>query len=142
MVCVMEQETNMPEYQFTLLESKLIPVGPTPLVWLFNQISKYQDATSSFTRVKAIPKGWNEIQFITDARLAIRIRLPPKVLKVLKFNVSKFEEQGSASIQKMLENDLEPALNGFCQTFQLYSMERMQECSEKLEPESVGVLRP
>ena len=142
MICVTSSETttthNLSEYQFTLLDSKTIPQGPKPLVWLFNQISKYQDATSPFTRLKAISshESKNEIQFVTDARLAIQIQLPAKLLRILPISRTKFEEQGSESIQKLLENDLEPALNGFCQGFQKYSLER------ELELESVGALRP
>ena len=142
MICVTSSETttthNLSEYQFTLLDSKTIPQGPKPLVWLFNQISKYQDATFPFTRLKAISshESKNEVQFVTDARLAIQIQLPAKLLRILPISRTKFEEQGSESIQKLLENDLEPALNGFCQGFQKYSLER------ELELESVGALRP
>jgi len=147
MVCVQKPggiHSNMPEYQFTLLESKTIPEGPTPLVWLFNQITKYQDTTSSFTRVKTMsnPSNVGEIQFVTDARLAIQIKLPSKILKLLpkSVNVTKFEEQGSESIQKLLENDLEPALNDFCEGYRTFAMERQKEC--ELEFESAGALRP
>ncbi len=108
-----------PEYQFTLLDSNLIPSGPTPLVWMFNKLTKYRDSTSSFTKVR-IENGDNfdSIMFVTDARLETRMHLPPKLLKLLpNVNVEKFERQGSEAVQKLLEKELEPALNGFCDAF-------------------------
>ena len=145
MICVQQAEEQMPEYQFTLLESQTIPEGPKPLVWLFNQLTKYQDATSSFTRVQAKvnPRNPVQIQFVTDARLAIQIKLPSKMLRLLpNVNVKKFEEQGSASIQKLLETDLQPALNEFCEGFREFGRLKMEEECAVQELEVSGTLRP
>ena len=104
-----------PEYQFTLLDSKLIPQGSVPVVWLFKKLTKYRDTTSSFTKVRMEEVDEGKIIFVTDARLETRINLPPKLLKVLpNVNVAKFEKQGSEAVHKLLEKELEPALNGFC----------------------------
>ena len=107
------------------MESKLIPNGPPPVVWFFNQLMKYRDTTSSFTRVRAEMRGNHDIAFVTEARLDTSVRLPSKMLNVLpNVNVARFEKQGSEAIQKLLEKDLEPALNDFCDAFMAYSLNR------------------
>jgi len=127
-----------PEYQFTLLESNLKPKGPAPLVWLFNKLTQYRDSTSSFTKVRVEPLSSsaaasslisneaNQIVFVTDARLETKIHLPSKILKVLPSNVnlSKYEKQGSASIHQLLEKELEPALNSFCDAFCIFRQKK------------------
>lgn len=127
---------SLPEYQFSLLDSKIVADGPAPVVWLFQKLMKYRDSTSSFTRVRAKKKHdttLNEIIFVTEARLETIIRLPSKVLKVLpNVNISKFERQGSDAIQKLLENDLEPALNGFCEAFRKYSKSYLQKQTKSI----------
>lgn len=110
-------DTGLPEYQFTLLESELIPEGAPPLVWLFNKLTRFRDATSSFTRVRANNAGGvdcDKVIFTTEARLETRIQVPRKGMNALPgVDVAKFERQGSKSIQKLLEKELEPALNEF-----------------------------
>lgn len=114
------KKSFFPELQFTLLDSQLIPMGSKAARWIFHQIMAYRDSTSSFTRVMVEPSGDNDIVFTTDARLETRIHLPDAILKFLpSINVEKFEEQGSASIQKLLERDLEPALVNFGKQFQI-----------------------
>lgn len=113
-----QANTNVeyPEFQFTLLDSHLTAKGPAPLVWLFNKLTKYRDSTSSFTRVRAMNAGGvncDKIVFTTEARLETRIHIPSVVLKLLPVDVYKFEQQGSAAVQKLLEKELEPALLGF-----------------------------
>ena len=115
-----------PEIQFTLLDSQLILEGSKAAQWIFNQLMKYKDSTSSFTRVTAERSGDDEIVFTTNARLQVGIQIPSAVLKLLPaVNVEKFEKQGSESIQKLLEKDLEPALNSFCDGFNTYVTERV-----------------
>mmetsp|Transcript_6815 Transcript_6815/g.14880 ORF Transcript_6815/g.14880 Transcript_6815/m.14880 type:complete len:349 (-) Transcript_6815:135-1181(-) len=108
---------NMPEYQFTLLESELIPDGAAPLVWLFNKLIRFRDTTSSFTRVRAKNAGGvncDKIVFTTEARLETRIQVPKKAMKAMPgVNAERFERQGSKSIHKLLEKELEPALLEF-----------------------------
>mmetsp|Transcript_15351 Transcript_15351/g.22501 ORF Transcript_15351/g.22501 Transcript_15351/m.22501 type:complete len:373 (+) Transcript_15351:22-1140(+) len=127
-----------PEFQFTLLKSDLIPEGSTAAKWIFNQLIQYRDSTSSFTRVTAeILRGTDDnhgggditrtknIVFTTDARLETKIHIPAAVLKYLPaVNVSKYEQQGSESIQRLLEKDLEPALVGFRNAFKTFAEEK------------------
>eukprot|EP00551_Chaetoceros_affinis_P006331 CAMPEP_0203680122 /NCGR_PEP_ID=MMETSP0090-20130426/38032_1 /ASSEMBLY_ACC=CAM_ASM_001088 /TAXON_ID=426623 /ORGANISM="Chaetoceros affinis, Strain CCMP159" /LENGTH=305 /DNA_ID=CAMNT_0050548035 /DNA_START=332 /DNA_END=1249 /DNA_ORIENTATION=+ len=111
-------ENQFPEYQFTLLESNLKPKGRAPVVWLFNKLTKYRDSTSSFTKVRVETVTPDQIMFVTDAKMETRMHLPSKLLKVLpNVNIEKFESQGSASVQRLLEKELGPALNGFGQAF-------------------------
>ena len=117
-------DAGLPEYQFTLLESELIPEGAAPLVWLFNKLTRFRDTTSSFTRVRANNAGGvdcDKIIFTTEARLETRIQIPQKGIKALPgVDVAKFERQGSKSIQKLLERELEPALNEFRNAYARY----------------------
>ena len=122
-------EHTYPEYQFTLLDSNIFPQEgstPAPIIWLFHKLTQYRDTTSSFTRVRAVKEEKEEsdarmISFITDARLETRMHLPQRLLNVLpNVNISKFESQGSDAVQKLLEKELEPALNGFCDAFCIF----------------------
>lgn len=110
----------LPEYQFTLLKSNLIPEGNAAVMWTFNQIMKYRDSTSSFTRV-SVECNQNSIVFVTDARLGTSITIPAGIMQLLPmFDVEKYEKQGSNAIQKLLEKDLLPALNSFAESFRTY----------------------
>ena len=112
-----------PEYQFTLLNSELRPRGPKPIVWLFNKLMAYRGVTSSFTRVRVedvseeVNGGEGRqrmIRFVTDARLQVRVQLTRGAMRALPgVNAARFERQGSRSVQKMLEKELEPALMEF-----------------------------
>lgn len=118
------QGDSLPEYQFTVIDTKLTPEGAAPLVWLFNKLTKYMDKTSSFSRVRAVNAGGREsgkIVFTTDARLETKIRLPAAAAKVLPLNIPKFEQQGSRSMQKLLEKELQPALLCFRDAFVKWS---------------------
>lgn len=109
---------SFPELQFTLLHSKLIPEGSMTAKWIFNQLMKYRDSTSSFTRVTAERLDNDEIVFTTDARLETKVHIPSGIMRYLPpIDVKKFEEQGSSSIQKLLEKDLKPAIDSFANTF-------------------------
>jgi hypothetical protein len=109
-----------PEYQFTLLKSNLIPEGNAAVMWTFNQIMKYRDSTSSFTRV-SVQSRQDSIVFVTDARLGTTIMIPAGIMQLLPMlDVEKYEKQGSNALQKLLEKDLPPALNSFADSFRSY----------------------
>ena len=154
---------DYPEYQFTLLDSELIPNGPKPIVWLFNKLTKYRDSTSSFTKVRvervtnhssihfsastSSRDSWHgdsmsdeeTIVFVTDARLETRMHLPPKLLKVLpNVNIAKFEKQGSEAVQKLLEKELEPALYGFRDAFCKF----MERSTTRTRKSDISSLKP
>lgn len=122
--CNIHVDTGLPEYQFTLLESELVPEGAPPLVWLFNKLIRFRDTTSSFTRVRVNNAGGvdcDKVIFTTQARLETRIQIPQKsMIAIPGVDVAKFERQGSKSIQKLLEKELEPALNEFRSEFARY----------------------
>lgn len=128
------ENKQFPEFQFTLLESQLIPQGSKAAVWIFNQLIKFRDLTSSFTRVtvekvdSSSTGHGNRFAFVTDARLETRIHVPSSMSKVISSsNISKFEMQGSESIQKLLEKELEPALVGFRDAFNVYAIQKSLE---------------
>lgn len=111
---------SYPEYEFTVIDTILTPEGTAPLVWLFKKLTRYMDKTSSFSRVRPVNvggKGSRRIVFTSEAILETRIHLPSAAARVLPMNVRKFEEQGSRSMQKLLEKELEPALFCFRDSF-------------------------
>ena len=83
----------------------------------------YRGVTSSFTRVRVedvseeVNGGEGRqrmIRFVTDARLQVRVQLTRGAMRALPgVNAARFERQGSRSVQKMLEKELEPALMEF-----------------------------
>ncbi len=133
-------------------------------MWVFNQLIKFRDLTSSFTRVTVesahgdtlnatdenmkynrdniVDDTSKRISFVTDARLETRIHIPSAIMKILpsSIDVSKFEKSGSESVQKLLEKELEPALVAFCDSFHKFALQR-QENTNHREAE-VGVLAP
>lgn len=124
---ILGHDGSFPEYQFTVIDTKLTPEGAAPLVWLFNKLTKYMDKTSSFSRVRPVNADASDSQkvaFTTDARLETKIHLPSAAAKVLPINISKFERQGSRSMQKLLEKELEPALLCFRDAFVRWSSDR------------------
>jgi len=125
----------LPKLQFTLLTSNLIPESKSKSVtWIFNQIMKYRDSTSSFTQVSAERVDKDNIVFVTDARLETKMHVPSGILNFLpSVNVEKFEEQGSASIQKLLEKDLEPALVSFANKFQTAFVDSNANANARVE---------
>lgn len=139
-------EHNYPEYQFTLLDSNIFPQEsstPSPVIWLFNKLTQYRDTTSSFTRVRIVDddqeeNGTNHISFITDARLETRMHLPQRLLNILpNVNIGNFERQGSDAVQKLLEKELEPALNAFCDTFCIFMETKLKSIEERKKEEKI-----
>lgn len=117
-----------PEYHFTVLDSQLTPEGSPPLVWLFNQLIKYRDTTSSFTRVRVTDADTTntgrEVVFVTEARLETRLKIPSSAIRLLGVNVDKLERQGSDAVRKMLEKELEPALVSFRKSYLVWTRTR------------------
>lgn len=120
-----QKNNPFPELQFTLLDSQVIPSGSRAAKWVFNQIMKYRDSTSSFTRLTAKKTG-EKIVLTNAAKLGIGIQIPPMIAKVIpSLDVSQYEEQGSLSIQRLLEKDLEPALADFKEKFETFASEKL-----------------
>jgi len=121
-----DDKAMYPEYRFVLLESNMKADGPRPLVWLFNKLTGSGDTkkgntgdtddvlpqptTSSSTRTWAEPAEDNKVIFRTNSQLTTKINIPSVMMKLLPVKLEKFEEQGSASLQKVLDKDVEPAL--------------------------------
>jgi len=106
----------LPEYQFTLIDSQLTPQGAAPLVWIFKQLIRYRDSTSSFTTVRAeyVDEGYaGTIVFTTEARLETQIAIPQLAVRILSIDLEKYEKQASAAFQSFLSKELEPALFAF-----------------------------
>jgi len=112
---------NLPEYQFTLIDSTQSVRGIPPAMWLYNKItgassstSSKERMTSSFTTVKVNQLSTSDqISFSTDAKLEVKLDIPTIMLKILPVSVDKIEKQGATSMQKAIEKDVEPALQRF-----------------------------
>ena len=115
------------EYRFALLSSQSRAEGPKPLLWLFNKLTAADDdqmdrspkeqTSFSFTRVWTEKTHEGEVVFNTNARLEIRINIPKLIMRLLPVKLEKFEEQGSASIQKLLDRDLGASMERFKTTY-------------------------
>jgi len=126
-----DTDDGMPEYQFTLLDSTQDAKGAPPLVWLFKKLTGSGNGvthsgssdvdpkgSSSFTRVYAVPsEDGKGISFEANASLNIVIKFPSIMMKLLPVNVEKFEEQGSASIQKVLDKSIRPSMELFVEAY-------------------------
>lgn len=125
-------DDGMPEYQFTLLDSTQDAKGAPPLVWLFKKLTgsgngvthagnsdvDAKKGSSSFTRVYVVPSEDDRvISFEANATLDIVVKFPSVMMKLLPVNIEKFEEQGSASIQKVLDKSIRPSIELFVEAY-------------------------
>uniref|UniRef100_A0A7S4JNA5 Uncharacterized protein n=1 Tax=Odontella aurita TaxID=265563 RepID=A0A7S4JNA5_9STRA len=119
-------ESPDPEYEFTLVSDEIQVEGPRPLRWIFRRLTEGgrtkdgklkadEQTTHSLTRVRIKPADGeaNGVVFTATAYLEIDVKFPSVLLKILPTSKEKTEEQGSASIQKVVEKDLGPSMEKF-----------------------------
>lgn len=124
-----QTENNLPEFYFVLLDSSQEASVPSPLVGLYNKLTGTNDSnrelhvnestgSSSVTKVcTRISSSRKSICFEADAQLNVSVSFPKIMMKILPVKVNKFEEQGSASIQKVLEKSVKPSLDAFSEAY-------------------------
>lgn len=110
-----------PEYQFSLLDSRLEANGPRPLVWLFNKLTKSKktendgdlprQTTFSQSRIWVEPSEDKKdgITLRSKAKLEAHIKIPSFMLRILPVSLEKLEQQGCNGLQSALD-DVEPGL--------------------------------
>lgn len=124
-----ENENKLPEYQFVLLDASQDARGAPPVVWLFKKLtgsnknkdgdlsSTEKSSPSSFTRVFAKIDKNGYVAFEADGFLRVTLSFPPIMIKLLPLSIEKFEEQGSASIQKVLDKSLRASIDSFLKAY-------------------------
>lgn len=111
------------EYRFMLLSSKIWAEGPKPMVWLFKKLtaSDYineeeglivpkEQMSYSFTRLWAEQDDDKQVVFNINATLEVRVNIPKVMMRLLPMKFEKFEKQGSAAIQRLLDRDLQQSI--------------------------------
>jgi hypothetical protein len=123
--------TNFPSYEMVLIHDSTYAEGNRLFVWFFNKISgkdkgdtngssitKNDQTTFSLNRFGVIPKENSMISFEAKANLVVRIRFPSFLMKAIPgASKEKFEKTGCEALEKALEDDLPPALEGFRQEY-------------------------
>jgi len=111
-----------PEYQLTFIKDTQNVKGPRLLVWMFNKLTgkdgkqkqsgneegkkeQEQAAVTSFSRFFVEQSGDSEAIFVIETSLDIAVKFPSLLLKILPVSKEKAEEQGSASVIKVLVRD-------------------------------------
>ena len=113
--------SNFPEYQFVLIDDAQQVEGAKPVVWIFNQLTgsskkvrKPSDGPLSITRVSAkLTDDEQGFVFFNEGYLKIFVKFPAFLLRILPVSKEKAEEQGSMSIQKAIEKDVETSILAF-----------------------------
>eukprot|EP00568_Trieres_chinensis_P000723 CAMPEP_0183299174 /NCGR_PEP_ID=MMETSP0160_2-20130417/5973_1 /TAXON_ID=2839 ORGANISM="Odontella Sinensis, Strain Grunow 1884" /NCGR_SAMPLE_ID=MMETSP0160_2 /ASSEMBLY_ACC=CAM_ASM_000250 /LENGTH=322 /DNA_ID=CAMNT_0025461367 /DNA_START=25 /DNA_END=993 /DNA_ORIENTATION=- len=123
-----DAESGDPEYEFTLIKDEPKALGPKPLVWVFNRLTgaggkaegddKEQTVHSlSRLRVKSDEGGNNGATLTMNSFLEIDVTFPTILLKILPVSKEKAEEQGSKSIQNVVEKDIGPSVERFREAY-------------------------
>ena len=124
-----ENENNLPEYQFILIGDSREAQGAAPVVWLFEKLTrneKIDDAdkdavgSSSLTRVYPKINKDGAVSFEADAFINIIVSFPSLMMRLLPVSLDKFEEQGSASIQRVVEKSVRPSMVSFSDAFKVW----------------------
>lgn len=116
-VKILEDSNRVPIYKVYLVADKRTPVGPAPAVWIYNKLNG-ADSDDEFSptngnaitsvSVKKGNDGGYAIHF--TCKIEIVLEFPKLLLKILPASKEKIEEQGSASIKKSIEKDINFAL--------------------------------
>lgn len=93
------------------------------MVWLFKKLtaSDYineeeglivpkEQMSYSFTRLWAEQDDDKQVVFNINATLEVRVNIPKVMMRLLPMKFEKFEKQGSAAIQRLLDRDLQQSI--------------------------------
>lgn len=112
-----DPSSTYPEFEFVLIKDEQEVEGPAPLKWLFYKLTgssgggKGSQSVRSLNQVSIEPSSDGKgMVFQSKLTLEIGVQFPSIFLKLLPVSKEKAEEQGSASISKMLDKDVVPAL--------------------------------
>jgi hypothetical protein len=113
------KKDNTPCYDIILVAERKRVVGAPPIVWLFNKLTGHSEEKenaiqSPSAKVQSVVSVLdNELGpcFCFDCNAEIVVELPKAVMKFLPASKEKMEEQGTASIKKAIEKDIQNALD-------------------------------
>jgi hypothetical protein len=108
-----------PFYKFLLIGERRKVYGPPPLVWLFNQMTGnsaenedvVKPATTKVLSTLSIADSSDSVCFTFACNAEVVVEFPKFLLKILPASKEKMEEQGTASIKKAIERDIDKAVS-------------------------------
>ena len=112
-------EKTFPQYQFVLIKDETFPRGSKIVLWIYNKltgndkVNRDENSTQkveSFTRVSVQEISESEGIFTLNASLNITVEFPSLLLKILPVSKEKAEQQGSESVMKLLDKELNVVL--------------------------------
>lgn len=113
-----------PEYQLVFIKDDPVAEGPKLLVWIYNQLTgknkqndeddgdnEKEQTIRAFSRFsyEATPDG-KSLVFALESTLEVIVKFPSLLLKIIPVSKEKAEEQGSASVLKVMGKDIEAVL--------------------------------
>lgn len=111
-------------YEFTSLGDERSVTGLRPVVWIFEKLSGGDGGkdggsttTKSLTKFTFEQVKGEKVVFSSDSFLSVVVNFPSILLKILPTTKEKAEENGGKSIAKVLEKDVEAAINTFEETY-------------------------
>jgi hypothetical protein len=121
-------EDDYPVYEFTLIRDSQRVKGFPPAVWIYEKLTgtdndktpNLRDPTTarSLSKVTVSPtQDAKSITFQVQTEIRIVVAFPSFLLKILPVSKEKAEEQGSASIGKSIEKDLQSAMETLRQQY-------------------------
>lgn len=120
-----ENDMVLPQYELVLIGDQRNVKGPKVLVWIFNKLTgqgsnksesdekkdqSVQSLSKFYAKVESDDKGESCVTFSIDSSLDISVKFPSLLLKILPVSKEKAEEQGSASVKKVLMKDTSASL--------------------------------
>jgi hypothetical protein len=115
-----------PYYTCVSIADKRTPVGPAPVVWLYNKL------TGSNTTTEYSPPGGRAKSVITideindghairfQAEVQIIVEFPKLLMKLLPASKEKLEHDGSVSVYKSLNKQIQHGIESIVDNFQLW----------------------
>lgn len=112
----LKDPSSFPELQLVFIKDEQFAEGFNR--WIFNKLTggkKRSDeggqSTSSISRISATTDGVESgYRFSVDTQLQVNINFPAILLRILPVSKSKAEEQGSLSLEKLLDKDFNAVL--------------------------------
>ena len=116
-------------------EQQRVTSGAAPLVWLYRQLMEKRSSSSNSTRTNRTEspptRSTTTISYHAEgvklqSRLSIRVAMPSVLLKFLPTSPAKMEEQGSASVAKVVERDVRAVADGFPAALETWATQQQQ----------------
>lgn len=129
-----DSDSNLPEFQATLIEDEPRAVGPRFFVWLFNKVvyggnpddllnkKENRRNESALLKLYIDPIEVNEDNvsfcFVAESYMRLEFLFPKLLLRFFPLKKEKSEQLCTDAILKALETNMIPAMESFCEEFE------------------------